>query len=208
MKKNLFVVAAVAVAVLLMGCLPGSAPSASAQAPASTTALVSETETHLDCPICDVDLTTYNGDLNADEIEGLLLALNDEYHAWAIYDQVLADLGDVRPFSSILNSEATHIAALVDLLEAYDVPVPANPWVGNVPSFESVQDAATAAVQAEIDNAALYDRINASTERTDILTVYDRLQSASLENHLPAFERATTSGSSGGNRGGGGRGGR
>ena len=196
MKKNLFVIAALAVAVLLMGCLPGSTPSAAAQAPA--VALASETDTHLECPICDVDLTNYSGDLNADEIEGLLLALNDEYHAWAIYGQVLADFGDVRPFSSIINSEATHTAALVDLLETYDVPVPANSWIGNVPSFDTVQDAAAAAVQAEIDNAALYDRINSSTERADILTVYDRLQAASLENHLPAFERAATSSTGGG----------
>jgi len=142
-----------------------------------------------DCPICMIDLSSYTGPLTAEEIEGLLLAFNDEYHAWAVYDQVIQDHGDVRPFSSIINSEATHIDELVSLFDTYGLPVPENPWVGNVPSFATLNDACQTGVDAEILNVELYDRIFASTEREDIITVYEALQRASNEKHLPAFER-------------------
>jgi len=142
-----------------------------------------------DCPICSMDLSTYSGPLTAEEIEGLLLALNDEYHAWAVYDQVIKDHGEVKPFSSIINSEATHIDQLVALFESYDLPVPENPWIGNVPSFASTSDACHVGVEAEILNVELYDRIFATTDREDITTVYEALQRASNEKHLPAFER-------------------
>ena len=147
----------------------------------------------LECPICQTETAAYSGPLNEGEIEGLLLSLNDEYHAWAIYDQVIADFGEVRPFTNIRSSETQHISRVVDLLESYGVPVPENPWPGQVPQFDSVGDAAAAAAQAEIDNAGLYDRLFASTDREDILLVYENLQRASLENHLPAFERAAGS---------------
>jgi len=141
------------------------------------------------CPICGMDLSRYNGPLTAEEVEGLLLALNDEYHAWAVYDQVLQDHGDVKPFSNIIGSEATHIDQLIALFDTYGVPVPQNPWIGNVPSFASTSDACHVGVEAEILNVELYGRIDTSTEREDILTVYDALQRASNEKHLPAFER-------------------
>ena len=48
--------------------------------------------------------------------------------------------------------------------------------------------ACAAGVAAEIADAALYDRLKAETTREDILRVYDRLQSASLNQHLPEFE--------------------
>ena len=37
------------------------------------------------------------------EIDTLLEALDDEYMAWAIYDQVISDFGEVRPFINILD---------------------------------------------------------------------------------------------------------
>ena len=45
-----------------------------------------------------------------------------------------------------------------------------------------------AGVQAEIADAALYDEIMPLTTHADILRVYENLKSASLDNHLPAFE--------------------
>lgn len=36
-------------------------------------------------------------------------ALDDEYHAWAIYDQVIAEFGEARPFITICQAEARHI---------------------------------------------------------------------------------------------------
>jgi hypothetical protein len=132
---------------------------------------------------------TDDAPLNSTEIEGLLKALDDEYRAWATYTQVIEDFGQVRPFTNIQKSEAQHMAALVSLFERYDLTVPDNPWVGNVDSFGSRQDACMAGVEAEIANAALYDELFATTERGDILTVYQDLQRASTNNHLRAFER-------------------
>jgi len=52
------------------------------------------------------------------EIRMLQEALDDEYHAWAIYDQVIADFGEVRPFINIRQAEARHIEALLGLVRA------------------------------------------------------------------------------------------
>ncbi len=150
----------------------------------ATGASASEQDTA--CPTRDFDMSTYSGPLNEAEKGGLLLALNDEVHAWANYDQGIADHGDVRPFTNIRQSEATHYGALAELFDAYDMPVPDNPWPGNVPTFDSVTDACAAAAGAELANTDLCDEIFDMTEREDILTVYESLQRASEENHLPA----------------------
>jgi hypothetical protein len=129
------------------------------------------------------------GELSEAEAQALAAALDDEYHAWAIYDQVLQDLGNVRPFAGILRSEESHIAALVRLFERYDLEIPANPWLGNVPSFDTVPDACAASVQAEVDNAGLYDELFGAVDNSDILQVFAQLQRASETRHLSAFER-------------------
>jgi hypothetical protein len=123
------------------------------------------------------------------EIEALREALDDEYRAWATYDQVIADFGEVPPFSHIREAEARHIDALRILFARYGVPVPENPWPGRVARYGSMQEACAAGVAAEIDNAALYDRLLAATQRPDIRVVFRNLQEASQRRHLRAFER-------------------
>lgn len=143
----------------------------------------------VDCPFCKVDLQKYTGPLKQAEVEGLLRALNDEYHAWAVYAKVTEDLGQVRPFTNIQRAEAWHINTLKGLLTRYAVTIPPNPWVGNVPTFATRQAACAAGVQAELDNAGLYDQLLTTTQRADILQVYRALQRASNQNHLRAFQR-------------------
>jgi len=137
-------------------------------------------------------------DLNQAEIAALREALDDEYRAWAIYDQVIADFGEVRPFSNIREAEARHMEALRALFERYRLPVPENPWPGKVPRYASLQEACAAGVAAEIENGALYERLLASTQRPDILTVFRNLQEASQQRHLPAFQRCVERGAGGG----------
>lgn len=144
------------------------------------------------CPICAFDMDGYAGPLTQAEVEGLLLALNDEYHATAVYSQVLADFGQIRPFTSIVRSEEQHAAALIALFDAYQVPVPENLWLGRVSGYADVAQACQVGVEAEVLNGGLYDELNYSTDRTDILEVYASLQRASLEKHLPAFERCAS----------------
>lgn len=134
----------------------------------------------------------YADELDESEVEALLMALDDEYKAWSIYDQVIVDFGKVRPFTSIQRAEENHIAALVTLFERYGLEVPENDWPGNVPTFETVADACAAGVQAEIDNAALYDQLFSMVDNPDIARVFSALQQASQTKHLPAFERCAS----------------
>lgn len=132
--------------------------------------------------------------LNEVERRALLEALDDEYRAWATYDQIVHDLGPERPFINIVEAEARHIAALRSLFERYGLDVPENPWQGRVPRFASVRDACTAGIEAEVANTELFDRLMQSTHREDILAVFRNLQRASQERHLPAFRRCATRG--------------
>ena len=75
--------------------------------------------------------------LTESEIRTLHEALDDEYHAWATYDQVIADFGEVRPFSNIREAEARHIEALCTLFARYGLPVPENTWPGRVARYVS-----------------------------------------------------------------------
>jgi hypothetical protein len=137
----------------------------------------------------ELNVPLTGGDLSAWEEEALRIALQDEYKAWSVYDQVIADFGAVRPFTSIQKAEENHIAALVALFEGYGLDVPANEWVGNVPTFDTLAEACEAGVQAEIDNAALYDQLLSMVDNPDLVRVFTALQSASQDQHLPAFER-------------------
>lgn len=146
--------------------------------------------------------------LTTAETDALRAALDDEYRAWATYDQVIADFGERPPFSNIREAEARHIEALCVLYARYGLAVPANPWPGKVTRYASLHEACEAGVAAEIENGALYERLLASTQRPDILTVFRNLQEASQQRHLPAFQRCAERGAGGGGRqrrGGGGR---
>ncbi len=132
------------------------------------------------------------------EFNALHEALDDEYQAWSIYDQVITDFGEVRPFINIRDAEARHIEALRTLYIRYGVPIPENPWPGKVERYTSVQAACEASVAAEVANGELYDQLFKTELRPDIHKVLRNLQQASLERHLPAFQRC---GGGGGGRG-------
>lgn len=131
------------------------------------------------------------------EISALHDALDDEYQAWATYDQVIADFGEVMPFMNIRDAEARHIEALLVLFRHYGLAIPDNDWPGKVPRFASLLQACEAGVAAEVANAALYERLLAATHRPDILSVFQRLQEASQQRHLPAFQRCASRGAEG-----------
>jgi hypothetical protein len=116
-------------------------------------------------------------------------ALDDEYRAWATYDQVIRDLGQVLPFTRIREAEGRHIEALHKLFARYGLPAPKNLWLGRASRYPSLPEACAAGVAAEIANGAIYDRLLAATEREDILRVFRNLRDASQQRHLPAFQR-------------------
>lgn len=126
--------------------------------------------------------------LTDNEIRSLQEALDDEYRAWATYDQVIRDFGAVRPFSNIREAEARHIKALLTLFAHYGLPSPENHWLGKIEHFASLKEACEAGIAAEIANGAMYDRLIAENQRPDILRVLRNLQEASQQRHLPAFK--------------------
>jgi hypothetical protein len=133
-------------------------------------------------------------ELTENEIRALHEALDDEYHAWTTYDQVIADFGAVAPFSNIRDAEARHIEALRTLYALYGLPIPANPWPGKVPRFASLLEACAVGASAEVANGEMYERLLAATDRADILIVFRNLQEASQQRHLPAFQRCAQGG--------------
>jgi hypothetical protein len=132
--------------------------------------------------------------LDETEARALSEALDDEYRAWAIYDQVIRDFGAVRPFINIRDAEARHIAALIALFECYGLRVPENTWPGRVPRYATLTEACAAGVIGEAENGQLYERLLSSTSRPDILSVLRRLREASQQRHLPAFQRCVERG--------------
>jgi len=122
-------------------------------------------------------------------IEQILTAtIQDEYHAEAVYERVLAEHGDVFPFVNIVRAEARHAASIANLFATRGLAVPARVWtVENVPGFSTVPAACAAAADAEIDNVALYDRYLATDLPADVRTVFANNRTASIDNHLPAF---------------------
>jgi hypothetical protein len=122
------------------------------------------------------------------EARALQDAILEEYGALNLYQTVIEQYGSVAPFVQIANSEQMHVNALVRQADKYGVEVPVNPGLESAPVFESLEEACQAGVDAEIADAALYDELMTVTDHADILRVYTRLQSASLDSHLPAFE--------------------
>jgi hypothetical protein len=126
--------------------------------------------------------------LSAEEAEALQEAILEEYGAMNLYQSVIDQCGSVYPFNQIVRSEQQHANVLIRQAEKYGVEVPANPGISEAPVFETLADACQAGVNAEIADAELYDVLELVTVHTDLLRVYENLQSASLNNHLPAFQ--------------------
>jgi hypothetical protein len=70
--------------------------------------------------------------------------------------------------------------------------VPQSRWSPDeVPGFASATEACQAGVVAEIENAEIYDRYLDLRLPSDVETVFQNNRRASMENHLPAFERCS-----------------
>lgn len=121
--------------------------------------------------------------------EVLREALIDEYQAIAVYQKVIDAFGAVRPFVNIIEAERTHVQALLPLFERYGVPVPEDASTPPAAVPSSILEACRKAVEAEKANVAMYDRLLRATQTPDVRAVLARLQAASRDRHLPAFER-------------------
>lgn len=119
----------------------------------------------------------------------LLDALDDERKAEAAYAAAIARFGPVRPFVNIIEAERRHADAIERQLRRLGFAIPANRWEGGAAAPESLAAACAAAIQAEVDNIALYDRLLPQIADPVVRQVLENLQAASRDNHLPAFRR-------------------
>lgn len=130
-----------------------------------------------------------DGPLPAEVVDAITDGIVDEWHAYAVYAAAMEQFGAVRPFTMIQQAEASHASAWATIFARYDVPLPEKPAF-DIPQFASLSGACAAGAEAEIANADLYARILATAAAyPDIVQVATLLQSASLNNHLPAFAR-------------------
>lgn len=120
------------------------------------------------------------------EIDALNEALAGEYLAFTTYNQVVADLGEVQPFSDIREAEIQHVDTLCALFLRYGLPVPDN-QPEEVMHYASLQEACEAGVAAEVTLGNMYQRLLDMALRPDILTVFRGFQEASHQRHLTAF---------------------
>ncbi len=124
-------------------------------------------------------------------------AINDEYKARATYRLVISKFGEIQPFVNIVEAEGRHIEALLPLFIKYEVAVPEDNWQSQIQVPSSILEACRVGVDAEIENAEMYDRLLDSTkDYPDVQQVLMQLQRASAENHLPAFQRCVERGGS------------
>ncbi len=142
------------------------------------------------------------------EIENMLkYTLEDEYLAKAEYETIIAEYGSIRPFANIVRAEATHIAALEPLFDAYNLELPTVDASKYTVLPGTLEESYKAGVEAEVKNIAMYEEFLKLDLPDDIEFVFENLMKAS-ESHLAAFERAadgetgTGIGQGGVNRGG------
>ncbi|MDE2488290.1 MAG: DUF2202 domain-containing protein [Alphaproteobacteria bacterium] len=116
-------------------------------------------------------------------------ALEDEFRARATYRRVIEAFGPVRPFVNIVDAEERHAETLLHLFSAFGVEPPTDDWSRLAAPPASLAAACQAAVQAERENVAMYERLLQRTPHPAVIAVLRNLQRASRERHLPAFQR-------------------
>lgn len=176
-RHNLTRTAIGALTLALAACGGSTAPSPTPSSTAANSPAGAASEAP---PAIDANLLAI---LNAD--------IQDEYRAEAIYRGVLLSFGaETRPFANVILAEQFHAAAVAGLFTARGLAAPESLWSpANVPRFTALRAACAAAVQAEVENIALYDSQLGASLPDDVLRVVQSNRAASLNNHLPAFQR-------------------
>lgn len=108
------------------------------------------------------------------------------------------------PFINIVEAEGRHIQALLPLFEKYGFDIPEDTWENRLEAPESILASCQFGVDAEIENAEMYNRLLSNTkDHGDVQMVFKNLQRASQEKHLTAFQRCVERSGAGGNGRGG-----
>jgi len=119
-------------------------------------------------------------------------AIQDEYRAKTTYAKVLAELGDMTPFSNIVNAETNHVASIATLFVNRGLPVPASAWTADdAPTFDTRLAACLGGEASENANVTMYDGLLLLELPNDVRSVFTNLRLASLNQHLPAFQKCS-----------------
>lgn len=132
--------------------------------------------------------TTATGPLSDTTKAFLTEAIQDEYQNRALYQAVIDKFGQVLPFTNIVRSESSHVAALSRIFTNYGLTVPADNYAGQVQAPVTLQEAFQLAIQSEKDNVAMYDRFLSTVTEPDVFRVFTQLRNVSNNMHLKAFE--------------------
>jgi rubrerythrin len=117
--------------------------------------------------------------------EMLNLAIEDEYHAKNTYVAIVDDFGDVSPFNAIIDAELSHIESLKLVFEDHGFVLPEDPnSIESVPA--DLNSALEAAIQAEVNNIAMYEHFLSLSDEEDVIAAFELLKAAS-ESHLESF---------------------
>ncbi len=144
-------------------------------------------------------LSTYTGELNQDEIDGLLWMREEEKLARDVYLTLYEKWG-LPIFNNIAQSEQMHTDMVLSLIEKYNLTDPATEEVGVFTNPElqalynqlvemgnqSVEDALKVGALIEETDIKDLEEWLAKTDNPDIQQVYENLMKGS-ENHLRAF---------------------
>ncbi|RXJ83766.1 ferritin-like domain-containing protein [Arcobacter cloacae] len=117
----------------------------------------------------------------------LRIAVYDEFKAYETYTKIIEKFGLVQPFVNIKEAEAVHYAALIQLMQKYNVEVPINNWASKIEVPNTLIECCEMGVAGEINNIAMYNNLLSYANEPDIKDVLFKLQAASFNNHLPAF---------------------
>lgn len=117
----------------------------------------------------------------------LQYALEDEELAYAEYELIINELNADRPFTNIIRAEATHIEAVKNLYDTYDLEIPEINASEHVVLPSSIEEALATGVTAEIENIAMYEKFLAQELPDDVRYVFEALKKGS-ESHLQAFQ--------------------
>lgn len=117
----------------------------------------------------------------------LRIAVYDEFKAYETYTKIIEKFGLVQPFVNIKEAEAVHYAALIQLMQKYNVEVPINNWASKIEVPNTLIECCEMGVAGEINNIAMYNNLLSYANEPDVKDVLFKLQAASFNNHLPAF---------------------
>jgi rubrerythrin len=118
----------------------------------------------------------------------LTYAIQDEYLAREEYDIAIKAFGEEKPFTSIINSEVSHINWLRGLFEKYALPVPEDKSREFLHTPENFRAALDDGVQAEIENIEMYDNFLLQEIPEEVKSVFTKLRDAS-KGHLLVLKR-------------------